>query len=121
MPRRPLPTAPVVRRHRRHGLPLRQPDRRALELDGWRTTLDFVENHRRRRDGRLLDVAQVWRADAERVKGIRRGADPRRGVDVISATAATADEVWSRLRFEAELADVRVVDGRLDTRVAGSP
>jgi hypothetical protein len=83
--------------------------------------LDFVENHRRRPDGRLLGVSQIWRADAERTVGARRSADRDRGVDVISATAATADEVWSRLRFEAELADVRVVDGRLDTRVAGSP
>jgi hypothetical protein len=88
---------------------LRQPDRRSLELDGWRTTLDYRENHRRGRDGRLLGVSSLWYAEAERVPAPRRARDEgfRRGTEVISATADTADGAWWRLRLEADSADAR--------------
>ena len=115
MARRPSRTRPVARKHRRHGAPLRQPDRRALELDGWRTTLEYRENHRRGPDARLLGVSSMWHAEAERTP-VRR-----RGIDVIWATADTADGAWSRLRLEAELADVRVDVRVVGDRVAGSP
>jgi hypothetical protein len=91
-------------RQRQHGAVLQQPDRRALERAGWRTTLEFRENNVRGRDGRLLQVEEIWHAEAER--------DPRRGVDFIHATAESVDEVWSKLRRQAELADVRQPDPR---------
>jgi len=127
MPRRTLRTAPTgksaVRSHRRHGTSPRQVDRRMLELDGWRTTLEYRENHRRGRDGRLLAVSALWCAEAERTQAPRptRDGTARRGIDVISATADTADGAWSRLRLEAELADVRLAQDRADGRVGGAP
>ena len=91
-------------RQRQHGAILQQSDRRELERAGWRTTLEFRENNVRGRDGRLLQVEEIWHAEAER--------DPRgdRGVDFIHATAESVDEVWSKLRRRAELADVRRAD-----------
>jgi hypothetical protein len=123
MPRRTLRSEQASRHHRRHGPALRQPDRRALELDGWRTTLEYRENHRRGRGGRLLGVSAAWHAEAERFpRGARRGerADER-GIDVISATADTADGAWSRLRLEAELADAGPVAARPGERAIGPP
>lgn len=63
--------------------------------------LEFRENNLRGRDGRLLQVEEIWYAEAER--------DPAAvsGVDVVYATAESVDEVWSKLRRQAELADVR--------------
>ena len=55
---------PATRRPRRHGMLLEPADRRALERDGWRTTLDYRENHVRGRDGRLLEVVPTWTAEA---------------------------------------------------------
>lgn len=83
---------------RQHGS-VTDPDRRELEDAGWRTTLDYTENHRRARDGRLQQLHVVWRAVAERTR-------PDGAVDVIEATASSTDRVWSRLRAEAELAAV---------------
>jgi len=92
---------------------LQQSDRRELERAGWRTTLEFRENNVRGRDGRLLQVEEIWHAEAERDPVQRRvvavGAGGR-GVDVIHATAESVDEVWSKLRRQAEIADVRQVD-----------
>lgn len=98
-----------LRRERRHGAILEQPDRRDLERAGWRTTLEYRENSTRGRDGRLLQVEPVWYAEAERDRrpGVGRPGQGGRGVDVITAVAGDADEVWARLRLEAELADVR--------------
>lgn len=135
MPRRKLRTAPTaksagmsssgsgVRRHRRNGMSSRQADRRSLELDGWRTTLDYRENHRRGRDGRLLAVSALWCAEAERVPAPLRARDgtARGGIDVIWATADTADGAWAQLRLEAELADVRFAGDRADDWVGGVP
>jgi hypothetical protein len=90
-------------RQRQHGAILQQADRRELERAGWRTTLEFRENNVRARDGRLLRVEERWgRADGHQ----------ELGVDVIHATAESADEVWSKLRLEAELADVRRSPGQ---------
>lgn len=63
-------------------------DRRTLERAGWRTTLDYRENHVRGLDGRLLHVEPVWTAEAERFDG---------EVSVATATGATADEAWASL------------------------
>jgi hypothetical protein len=107
-------STPGIRRERQHGAVLQQYDRRDLERAGWRTTLDYRENLIRGRDGRLLQVEPVWHAEAERSEPARRVGAPVpggeravRGVDFITATAETVDAVWSRLRVEAELADVR--------------
>jgi hypothetical protein len=93
-------------RQRQHGAILQQADRRELERAGWRTTLEFRENNVRGRDGRLLQVEEIWHAEAERDASTRTG----RGVDVIHATAESVDEAWSKLRRQAELADIRRTD-----------
>lgn len=72
-------------RARRHGTVLEPEQRRQLERDGWRTTLDYRENHVRGLDGRLLRVEPVWVAEAERFDG---------DVVVASATADTPDDAW---------------------------
>jgi hypothetical protein len=68
-------------------------DRRALERAGWRTTLDYRENHLRARDGRLHEVAPTWTAEAERFDG---------EVAVASAAGSTIEEAWARLRAAIE-------------------
>lgn len=78
-----------ARRPRRHGVLVQPEDRRTLERAGWRTTLDYRENHLRARDGRLLEVAPTWTAEAERFDG---------ELSVASATGATVEEAWARLR-----------------------
>ena len=93
-------------RQRQHGAVLQQSDRRELERIGWRTTLEFRENSTRGRDGRLLQVEEIWHAEAERNPSGRG----ERGVDFIHATAESVDDVWAKLRRQAELADVRRAD-----------
>jgi hypothetical protein len=114
--------SPRVRRHRQHGVVLEQEDRRELEREGWRTTLEYQENHVRARNGQLLQVEEIWHAEAERDAAARRRSlpdrSPGRGVDVIAATASTVDAVWKKLRVEAELADVRVAIPRPAARSA---
>ena len=94
-------------RQRQHGAILQQADRRELERAGWRTTLEFRENNVRGRDGRLLQVEEIWHAEAERERGQRTGREFAGGVDFVHATAESVDEVWAKLRRQAELADVR--------------
>ena len=94
-------------RQRQHGAILQQSDRRELERAGWRTTLEFRENNVRGRDGRLLQVEEIWHAEAERDAVARPGRDLDDGVDVVHATAESVGEVWAKLRRQAELADVR--------------
>ena len=79
---------PGYQRERRHGALIEPMERRHLERDGWRTTLDFRENHVRGLDGRLLRVEPVWIAEAERYDG---------QIEVASAEGSTADEAWRRL------------------------
>ena len=81
------------RRPRRHGVLVEPADRRVLERAGWRTTLDYRENHVRARDGRLLEVVPTWTAEAERFDG---------DLVVASAAAATVEEAWARLRDDVE-------------------
>lgn len=103
-------SAPLRRstsRARRHGRVLEPADRRALERAGWRTTLDYRENHVRGLDGRLLRVEPVWTAEAERFDG---------QVSVAVATASTAEAAWSSLA--ADIAADRVTRLRR-VRVAG--
>lgn len=81
----------TAQRARRHGAVLQPAERRELERAGWRTTLDYRENHVRGLDGRLLRVEPVWVAEAERYDG---------RVAVASAQGATADEAWANLLDE---------------------
>ena len=69
-------------RSRQHGEVLQPPERRELERAGWRTTLDYRENHVRSVDGRLLRIEPVWIAVAERFDG---------NVSVASAEGSTAE------------------------------
>ncbi len=82
-----------ARRPRRHGITLEPIDRRVLERGGWRTTLDYRENHLRGRDGRLLEVVPTWTAEAERFDG---------DLVVVAAAGATSEEAWALLRVEVE-------------------
>ena len=84
-------------RPRRHGTCLEPVDRRALERAGWRTMMDYRENHVRGRDGLLVGVEAVWIAEAERFDGAMR---------VASAIGASVEEAWATLR--ADIEDSRV-------------
>ena len=96
MTRHPTPRA------RRHGAVLQPAPRRALERAGWRTTLEFRENHVRSLDGRLLRVEPVWVAEAERYAG---------EIVVASSEGATADEAWEWLHADIAAARVTVLRG----------
>jgi hypothetical protein len=97
-----------VDRARQHGPVLEPADRRALEREGWRTTLDYRENHVRGLDGQLLRVEPVWVAEAERYDG---------EVVVAASTGPTADEAWRQLRADIAAAVVtRLRRVRLATR-----
>jgi hypothetical protein len=82
-----------------------QPDRRALECSGWRTMLDYAENHVRATDGTLLAVIPRWTAEAERI-------DSAHAVNpvVASATAPTRHEAWAQLRIAAAAVGLRPYD-----------
>ena len=82
---------PLRPRGRRWHLALQEPDRRALERAGWRTTLDYCENHTRSHDGMLVDLERRWRAEAERTDG---------EVIVASVSAQSAAVAWARLRAQ---------------------
>jgi len=81
----------LARRRRRIG----PWDRRALERAGWRTLLEYREDHVRAVDGRLLAVVPRWIAEAEHPSG-----------SVVSASVSgpTADAAWVRLREIARTA-----------------
>jgi hypothetical protein len=85
-------------RPRHHGAVLEPAERRLLERAGWRTTLDYRENHARARNGQLVDVEPVWVAEAERFDG---------ALIVASATGATPDEAWASLRAKIDADQVR--------------
>jgi hypothetical protein len=89
---------PGQQRERRHGVLLEPRSRRELERAGWRTTLDFRENHVRGLDGRLLRVEPVWIAEAERYVG---------EVEVASAEGSSADAAWELLADRVASSDVR--------------
>jgi hypothetical protein len=89
---------------RRHGPVVEPEDRRQLERDGWRTTIDYRENHVRGRNGQLLEVEPVWTAEAERFDG---------QLSMASAVAASAELAWSVLRDEIEAHHVRTTSPRV--------
>jgi hypothetical protein len=89
---------------RRHGPVVEPEDRRQLERAGWRTTIDYRENHVRGRNGQLLEVEPVWTAEAERFDG---------QLSMASAVAATADAAWRVLRGEVEAHHIRTTQPRV--------
>jgi hypothetical protein len=89
MPIRTDSTPRGHRHRRRHRVTLDQPDRRALERAGWRTILEYRENHERGSDGTLLAVEPRWIAEAEHRSD---------RVLVASVTASTVEEAWALLR-----------------------
>ena len=99
---------PQQQRERRHGAVLQPTQRRQLERAGWRTTLDYRENHVRGLDGRLLRVEPIWIAEAERYNG---------HVEIASAEGATADEAWSQLADDVAASRIRTLRR---VRLAGS-
>jgi hypothetical protein len=87
-------------RPRRHGECIEPVDRRALERAGWRTMMDYRENHIRGRNGRLVEVQAVWIAEAERFDG---------AMAVASATGPTIEEAWATLRANIDDSRVRTL------------
>jgi hypothetical protein len=98
-------TAPMSTRRRRHHGPTTPPppafdhaDRHALEQAGWRTLLDYRENHVRASDGTLVAVVPQWTGEAElaRPAGTVR---QRSAAVVATATASSPGAVWAELRL----------------------
>jgi hypothetical protein len=89
-----------VLRPRHHGECIEPVDRRALERAGWRTMLDYRENHIRGRNGRLVEVQAVWVAEAERFDG---------AMTVASATGASVEEAWAALRANIDSSRVHTL------------
>ncbi len=87
-------------RVRQHGAVLEPADRRELERTGWRTMLDYRENHVRGRDGKLVRVEPIWIAEAERYDG-----------EIVSASAegSTAAHAWSNLVEAIKHSQVRTM------------
>lgn len=73
------------------------PTRRLLEQAGWRTMLDYRENHIRHEDGTLIEVLPRWTAEAEWCGGRRV---------VATATAASIDDAWTELQSAIDSSDV---------------
>lgn len=82
-----------MRRHHTADLDAEQRDRGVLESEGWRTTLEYRENHRRDECGTLIGVEAQWRAEAER-------SDPAGRIRVLAVVGPNPKGVWRRLRLE---------------------
>jgi len=95
-----MSTRHTRRRPRRHGLLIEPADRRRLERAGWRTTLEYRENHVRARDGRLIEVVPAWTAEAERFDGQLR---------FVTTIAPTPEAAWAQLCDDVASERVRTV------------
>lgn len=73
---------------RRHVEVLAPDARRQLERLGWRTTLEYRENHIRAGTGQLLEVVPVWTAEAEQFD---------MGVRMATASGPTQAEAWAEV------------------------
>jgi hypothetical protein len=82
-----MPLSTLPRRHR-----LGHRDRRRLEQAGWRTLLEYTENHVRDCDGTLVGVEPRWTAIAE--------FGPDTSI-VATATSANLAQAWLEVRFAA--------------------
>jgi hypothetical protein len=76
-------------------------DRRVLERAGWRTLLEYRENHVRDDDGTLLAVVPRWTAEAELELGGPHDRSGRRRTLVATATGTDQAAVWAELRHRA--------------------
>ena len=94
------PIPHTSQRARRHGAVLQPAERRQLERSGWRTTLEYRENHVRGLDGRLMRIEPVWIAEAERYDG---------QIAVATAEAPTIDAAWTKLQADVTASRVRVL------------
>jgi hypothetical protein len=112
-------TSASRRVHRQHRASLRQLDRSALERAGWRTTLEFRENHVRSASGQLIEIETLWVAEAERPRSAT--ADSHNGeagaVDVVRASARSESRAWARLLGAAESAGRNRVQRREPERL----
>jgi hypothetical protein len=72
-------------------------NRRLLERAGWRTLLDYRENHVRSAEGTLLHVVPQWTAEAERIEHHNGAARTL----VATVTACSRDQAWALLRRAA--------------------
>ena len=94
---------PANRRRRRHrgaaATAIAHSDRRALELAGWRTLLEYRENHVRDQDGTLLAVVPQWTGEIERDNpGAPHSARAiRSSAQVLTVTADDQAAVWAHL------------------------
>jgi hypothetical protein len=79
--------------------PIPHNDRRTLELAGWRTLLEYRENHVRDQDGTLLAVLPQWTGEAERDNAAGRGSGRaiRSAAQVLTVTADDPAAVWAHL------------------------
>lgn len=92
---------PTARRGRR----LTWSDRRWLERAGWRTLLEYGEDHERGADGVLLAVRRRWIAEAEHVSGT---------VMVCEVVGDDPEPAWRTLRRDAlRHALARTADGKV--------
>jgi hypothetical protein len=73
-------------------------DRRKLERAGWRTTLEYTENHVRGRDGMLISIEPQWTAVAELAGDTSI---------VATVTSTTVDQAWVELRAATVLSSGR--------------
>ncbi len=85
-----------ARRPRRHGEVLAPDARRSLERMGWRTTLEFREDHVRATNGQLIRVAEHWTAEAERYEP---------SITVATATADDPAQAWTALLHKVNAGD----------------
>jgi hypothetical protein len=88
--------APAPNRRRRHTRSTAPGDRRVLELDGWRTLLEYRENHIRDQHGTLVAVMPQWTGEAEFDVSAPRPGRPT--TLVVVATGETPAAVWAELR-----------------------
>lgn len=96
------------RRHRAAPPAIEHDDRRALELAGWRTLLEYRENHVRSDDGTMLAVLPQWTGEAERDRpGHRSTSRTATSAQVVTVTADDPVAVWATLRrMTSDLADL---------------
>jgi hypothetical protein len=87
-----LTLAHPTNRRRRHRSVSQHSDRRLLESAGWRTLLEYRENHVRDANGMLLAVLPQCTAEAE-----RDGQAARSTAQVLTATADSPAAVWAEL------------------------
>lgn len=85
-----------IRAGRQHGPVIGPPARRHLEREGWRTSIEFCEQHHRSLSGQLLRIDEIWTAQAERFDGsvaraVAQGHDPDAAWDALAERVRVGD------------------------------